>query len=442
MLTSIAILVLFLVIAALMITRKLPTLIALPILAIGVAAIAGVPLVAFNKDNVDIGILNYVIQGGATKLSTAYCAVILGAWLGQLMNQTGISKTIVKGAAELGGDRPFLVTVLVTIAVSVLFTTIDGLGAVIMIATIALPIMISVGVPEITAACMMLFGMATGGIINMSNWAFYTTSTGVKQSDVQSFALTLAVLTAVVSLLFAIIEFKRSGIKFAWAVKTEVESSTQKESVKESVKAPVLSLFTPIIPIALVVGFKWPILAGFLGGLLWCFLTVWIFSKKRSITNMISLLTKSAFEGVSDSAPAVLLMIGIGMVLMSFMHPQVAESITPFLKVIIPSNPIVYAIFFIALAPLALYRGPLNMWGLGSGIAAVIIGLKVLPAPAVFSAFLSTERVQSVGDPTNTHNVWLSNYIGTDVNQILKKVLPYIWGLAAVGIIISSIMWF
>jgi len=438
MLVSVAILLLFLLIAILMVTRKLPTLIALPVLAIGVAAIAGVPLFAVNSNNEDMGILNYVIQGGATRLATAYCAVILGAWLGQIMNHTGISKTIVKGAAELGGDRPFLVTILVTIAVSVLFTTIDGLGAVIMIATIALPIMISVGVTEITAACMMLFGMATGGIINMSNWAFYTAATGVEQSDVQTFALTMAVLTAVVSLIFAIVEFKRSGVKFAWAAHADL--GTPEQTAAE--RAPLLSLFTPIIPIILVIGFQWPILPAFLAGILYCFIALLIFSKERSVSKYLSLFTKSAFEGVSDSAPAVLLMIGIGMVLLSFMHPQVAESITPFLKVVIPSSPIAYVLFFVILAPLALYRGPLNMWGLGSGIAAVIISLNILPAPAVFSAFLSTERVQSIGDPTNTHNVWLSNYVGTDVNKILIKVLPYIWGLAAIGIIISSIMWF
>lgn len=437
MVTSIFILLLFLVIALLMVTRKLPTILALPILAVGVAAIAGVPLIAVGKDGNDTGLLNFVVQGGATKLGVAYCAVILGAWLGQFMNQTGISKTIIKGAAELGGDRPFLVTILVTIAVSLLFTTIDGIGAVIMIATIAMPIMISVGVPALIGACMFIFAMAIGGIINMSNWAFYTTATGVQQSQVQAFAVTMAVLTAVVALIFAIVEFKRSGTKFAWAVQTNPGIPKG-----EFVKAPMLSLLTPLIPIVFVIGLKWPILPAFLMGLLWCFVTVWLFSPQKDLGKLLSLLTKSAFEGMTDSAPAVLLMIGIGMVLNSFMHPQVSQSISPFLKVIIPGNPVAYVLFFAILAPLALYRGPLNMWGLGSGVAAVIIGLKVLPAPAVFSAFLATERVQSIGDPTNTHNVWFANYVGTDVNKILLKVLPYIWSLAVVGLIIAAFMWF
>ncbi|MDN5277542.1 MAG: hypothetical protein PWR01_1507 [Clostridiales bacterium] len=42
------------------------------------------------------------------------------------------------------------------------------------------------------------------------------------------------------------------------------------------------------------------------------------------------------------------------------------------------------------------------MWGLGSGIAGLIIGLKVLQPTAVMGALLSTARIQAIGDPINT----------------------------------------
>lgn len=32
-------------------------------------------------------------------------ATIFGAWLGQLMNKTGVTENIIKKSAELGGDR-------------------------------------------------------------------------------------------------------------------------------------------------------------------------------------------------------------------------------------------------------------------------------------------------------------------------------------------------
>lgn len=426
---AILILVLFLIIAGLMVTRKLPTLIALPILAIGIALIAGVSLKMVDpKTKVDMGLLAYVIDGGAIKLAAAYVAVMFGAWLGQIMNQTGISKSIVKTAAELGGDRPFIITILVTAAIALLFTTVGGLGAVIMIGSITIPILMSVGVAPMTAIAVFLFGMAIGLELNMGNWAFYITATGVTLEQVRNFALVLMVLTAITALVFIIIEFKRQGLKFAWAQAND-------EEIEQ--KANSLALLTPLIPILFVLVFKWSIISSFMVGIVYSVITT-----QKSVKNALNTLTKTAYDGIADSAPAVLLMIGIGMLLNAVMHPMVAKSLEPILKSIIPSSRIYYIIFFSLLAPLALYRGPLNLWGLGSGIAGLIIGLKLLPPTAVMGALLSTERIQAIGDPTNTHNVWLSNYVGVDVNKLLLKLLPYIWALAIAGVVTASVMFF
>ena len=53
-------------------------------------------------------------------------AVIFGAWLGQLMNKTGVTENIIKKSAELGGDRPLVVTLIMVVAVAILFTTLSG----------------------------------------------------------------------------------------------------------------------------------------------------------------------------------------------------------------------------------------------------------------------------------------------------------------------------
>lgn len=429
MVSSIIILVLFLIIAFLMVTRRLPTLIALPILAVGIAALSGVPLKLIDPANpkVDTGILAGIIEAGAVRLTSAYVAVMFGAWMGQIMNQTGISKTIIKNAAELGGDKPFIVAVLVTVAIALLFTTISGLGAVIMIGSIAIPILLSIGVPPIIAVSTFLFGMGIGLEINMSNWAFYITATGVTLDQVKNFAFILMILTSITALVFLAIEFKKNDIRFAWA----------ERRAEESQKVGFLALLTPIVPIVLVVLLRWPIIPSFIIGILWGLITT-----QKSIKDLINTVTKTCYDGFADAAPAVILMIGIGMVLNSVMHPMVSKALKPFLESVIPTERISYILFFSLLAPLALYRGPLNLWGLGSGIAGLIISLKILPPTAVMGALLSTERVQAIGDPTNTHNVWLSNYAGIDVNQLLWKLLPHIWLLAAAGTVVAGIMFF
>jgi len=93
------------------------------------------------------------------------------------------------------------------------------------------------------------------------------------------------------------------------------------------------------------------------------------------------------------------------------------------------------------LSPLALYRGPLNVWGLGYGIATLISSpVGTLPPASVMGLLLSVGQIQGVCDPTNTHNVWIANELKIDVNQILRKTFPYMWSLATVGLIISAMM--
>jgi hypothetical protein len=84
----------------------------------------------------------------------------------------------------------------------------------------------------------------------------------------------------------------------------------------------------------------------------------------------------------------------------------------------------------------------MNLFGLGSGIAALVIGLGTLSPMAVMGAFLAAERIQGCGDPTNTQNVWTANFAEVDVNGITKKLLPYLWAVAVVGVVISAVLYF
>ncbi|MFD1908351.1 hypothetical protein ACFSQ7_36665 [Paenibacillus rhizoplanae] len=68
-------------------------------------------------------------------------------------------------------------------------------------------------------------------------------------------------------------------------------------------------------------------------------------------------------EGIQDVAGALGLMIGIGMLLSAVTAPQVASLIQPLIEVIIPTSPLMYILVFTLLSPLAIYRGPLNVWG-------------------------------------------------------------------------------
>ena len=88
----------FVILAVLMITRILPTLLALPLLAAWIALVSGIPFTDW---------LNEILLKGSMRLSSPITLVIFGSMFANIIQKTGISDTIIKKAAELSDDQPF-----------------------------------------------------------------------------------------------------------------------------------------------------------------------------------------------------------------------------------------------------------------------------------------------------------------------------------------------
>lgn len=227
-------------------------------------------------------------------------------------------------------------------------------------------------------------------------------------------------------------EIVRSAIVFeakSWT-STELKVTQDSQTLKYQV--------TAADPIS--TAYDFPISVALLLGILYGAIVTW-----RRGSSTVQLLTKSAFDGVSAIGPALVLMLGIGMVLIATMSPQVSTVIQPILTKVAPHGHstgamLAYVIIFTVLAPLALYRGPLNLWGMGSGLVGALIGY--MPSGAIMGAFMSVGMIQGVCDPTNTHNVWIANYTNTDVQDILKRTLSYMWILSAVGLMLSALIYY
>ncbi len=428
MLQGTCIIIAFLVIAAFMMAKKLPTLLALPFLAVVICVIVGV-----NGEGAQIGWLSTVLEAGTVRMGSAIMAVIFGAWLGQLMNKTGVTENIIKKSAELGGDRPLIVTLIMVTAVALLFTTLNGLGSVIMVGTIVLPILISVGVPAVSAASIFLMAFAVGLSFNIANWTSFSSIFGLEIDKIKGFEVYMLAVTLIATIILIFVEFKKNGVKFAFSA--PVSDQIQTKQLRGT--AGGLAMITPLVPIILVAFLKVPVVPSFLAGIFW----ILLFTSK-SFSKAMNLLVKTCYDGITDAAPAIILMVGIGILYLAVTHAMVKEVLNPFLLAVIPTSKVGYIIFFSILAPLSLYRGPMNLFGLGSGIAALVIGLGTLNPQAVMGAFLSAERIQGCGDPTNTQNVWTANFAEVDVNTITKKLLPYLWTISVIGVIISAFIYF
>ena len=154
---------LFVACAALMVARMLPALVAVPLMALAIAALSG----AGFAD------LEGVLVAGTVRLAPVMAYVIFGALLSRVTMSTGIAETIIAYAAEFGGDRPIVVALVLSAAVAALFTSLYGLGAIIMVGSIVLPIMLTIGIPRRTAATLFMLAYGLGFIFNVSQWGFY-----------------------------------------------------------------------------------------------------------------------------------------------------------------------------------------------------------------------------------------------------------------------------
>lgn len=152
----VAIIVLFIIMVALMVANKIPTLIALPLMGILLAIVGGIPL----------GELPQVIESGLLLLSGSYVPIIIAGIFGDVIKKTGIAENIVRRAVELAGENRIVVALVCLAVTAVCFMGMTGTGAIIMIGMIIIPILLSVGVPKVVASGILLMGCFIGYAFN------------------------------------------------------------------------------------------------------------------------------------------------------------------------------------------------------------------------------------------------------------------------------------
>jgi len=392
MLIGIISLLVYLFIAVLIYRKTISALLALPIMAIALSIIGGVPGDA---------ILSEIIGKGSLKLATTYTTTMFGAVLAELLNKLGIAKSIVKFVAEFAGDSRFFLSVALILITALLFSTLGGLGAVIMVGTIILPVILSVGINNKTAGAIFLFGISLGGMFNIVGWQMYMDVLGLPKNQIIDFVSHFGFVLFTLIIVFLTVELSEKKNIF-WGVLTAVIAACgfvavhwQKNHGIGSILTPVMPTaesnplqnisfqifaavivllvvhayirvrqkksdlpfivyLTPFIALCLALFFQWPFIPAFIAGITYAVLSSW-----RS--DSIKVLNQSIIEGITTVIPAIVLMIGIGMLITAVQHPAFAHNITPLLQDCLPRTKWQYVLVFTVLAPLSLYRGPLSI---------------------------------------------------------------------------------
>jgi hypothetical protein len=331
------------------------------------------------------------------------------------------------------GDRLALISLFLVLVIAVLFTVLSGLGAIVMVGSIVFPIMISLGLSRLLAGSLFLMGSSLGGMFNLINWSLYQEVLKLDQSAILGYTIRFFPIVALVTGAFVVIELRRERVS---SFRLQLPQKTETQAI------PAAAYLTPILPVVIILvaavfKFNFPIVAAMLAGILYGTLTA-----PKSAGSKSRMLTQSIFEGIAQVGPAIALMIGVGMLLKAVAHPTVATLLNPVMKSILPRTAAGYVGFFALCAPLALYRGPLNIWGMGSGLVSLMLATGYLPGAAIMGALMAVGQIQGVSDPTNTSNVWIASYLGTDVIKIMKKTLPYVWVMAIAGLGLAALLYF
>lgn len=384
-----------------------------------------------------IDVLTFVYADGpAAYASSILVNVFFGAFFGRVLIDTGIAATLIRKVVELGGDRPRMTMGLLCIITAVIFMSMTGIGPVISIAVIVLPIFFSLGIAAPIALFAFMGSIMAGIFANMVNFVQYQTMYAGFEKAAKSYTyndyLPIAIIGMVVGLIVVLVVSNLAmskGKSHNWVMDAQPSGKSN---------APWYSWLSVIMPVVGVVALKLPIILGFILSAVYAMLTTG--QLRGGYKAVCRHFAKLFTDGSIDVAPM------IGFLLALSMFNNVATFASPYFTAIIgnfiPSSALVLAIAFAILAPLGFFRGPLNWVGSGAAIFAVILAANPgIPVQFMYPLTAATTIFPEHLDLTQSWIAWGLGYTKVSSKDYMKFSIPTGWICAAIVCIIVYIMY-
>ena len=407
MLTGILLLVAFLIVVAAIVRGQSP-IIMLLLLAIVWALLAGIGV----ND-----IQSKILQGGGVQYASAVIIIVFGAWFAQVLIQTGIAVSVIRSAVELTGDRPIVTAMTINLVTALLFTSMYGVGAAIAIGVIALPIMLSQGIPARVAAPVFTMGVGAGAFVNLVQFGtFAKLFPGIKYEApwLTYFFVGMAVYILIAWLMIWI-NLRKLGVRHAASVDTAAPVPRQ--------RTPYYTYLVPVFPVFMIMVFKWQIIPTFILSIV---LALALTAGSRSFQGTLNLFNKTFYDAFPDIATIAALWTICGMIIVAGQMPEIAGALRPIFDPILPHTTFQAALFFAVLGGIgSIYRGPLVVVGTGAALLAIILSNNEIPVLYLYALWLGPTVMQGSCDPTNSWTLWTIGYTKVSQGQFLKTALPF-----------------
>lgn len=372
-------------------------------------------------------VVTVVFQQSVENYGATIAIIVFGAWFGRVLVDTGIAGYIIKKTVELAGDKPLLTALLLNIVCALIFCSAFGVGSVMAIGMIVLPIMFSLGIDKKTAVGAYMLAVASGMYLNIAYVSqFFAVFPNIQyDSKYIHFAVIATVVSVVVMIAFIVFNYLRQGKSRAFAAPTKVEAK----------QLPWYCIIVPFIPIIMVAFFSWQPVPSFLLGI---FLGLLFTRNMTSYSKAVEKVQKTLYDGVADSGLLIGMLYGVN--IFQAAAKEVAPILQNLLGGIIPQSPLVLMIAFCVIAPAALFRGPLMIWGSGIALASILQAMGIFTEPYLFMLFLVPPvAIVASSCPTQSWTMWALSYAKLDPKTYIKTNLPWGW-LACVIIQIIGYM--
>lgn len=367
--------------------------------------------------SVDWNTINFtVFNDGPLGFGPTAINIIFGSWFGRILVETGIARTIIRKAVELGGDKPAVTTILLAVVTSLIFTTAYGVGAVVAIGVIVFPILLSLGIPKPLAAASFTMSVGCGLYFNSSllNQAAGTMKIGESIYDFAGWnkfafiAFGVHMLSIILMVLISTAKKKK-----AWAATADVKV--------EGKNVNMLACLTPIIPVTISIAFGISPIFAIIIAVIWALAWTGYFKNWSALGEV---LQKTFHDGVSD----VGLVLGFLMFLQMFIKSAGANKalLAPIVSGIIPNNVFLIFLIFGLLSFMSLFRGPLTIWGAGAATFAIIAATGNFPLSILYPLFyIQCCTVTTNVCPTQSWNLWAIGYTKITTKDYMKQTLVY-----------------
>lgn len=377
-------------------------------------------------------VVDIVFQQSVETYGKTIAIIVFGAWFGRVLVDTGIAGYIIKKTVELTGDKPLLTALLLNLVCALIFSSAFGVGSVMAIGMIVLPIMFSLGIDKKTAVGAYMLAVASGMYLNIAYVSqFFAVFPNIQYDGKYiRFAVFATLISIIVMIVFIVFNYSRQNKTRAFAAAVNVEAK----------QLSWYCVLVPFVPIIMVSFFKWQPVPAFLLGILLGLL----FTRNLSSYNKaVEKVQKTLYDGVADSGLLIGMLYGVN--IFQAAAKEVAPILQGLLGDFIPQSPVVLLIAFCILAPLALFRGPLMIWGSGIALASILQAMGIFTEPYLFMLFLVPPvSIVASACPTQSWTMWAISYAKLEPKTYIKTNLPWAWiafiAIQIVGYLTYSIL--